>query len=524
MKRINGDMVCVRPGMIPGMSYGSYTYLEDMLRGGTIGVAHRRVYGILLEGDRAGYFYDENMLINMSDPDFCYYTDVIAEGLLANYYCPCCGVLVGDDGIVSEDGRHFCNEDHANVAHYFKCDVCGKWYLENEGYRDDNGFMCKPCFDEGGYVRCDFCHSIIANGDQFEVDGGTFCGEDCAEDSGYHKCCICGEWHYDAQMVHSRHAYMCRNCFTEEGFAICDDCGNFVLHVEEGNCGWYCDECISYHQKPSRHLRGYHDNPAILFNGYNIDGEEDITYFGLEIETDCGDNVRDYVNDLYEASEGETLFYMEHDGSLNNGVEIITQPMDWDHLQSFPFADIHKIANEYDFKSYLTNTCGLHIHFSRSPYADQDELFEAKLLYYFEKYQSKIEKIARRKYGEWCRPYPVTDDGEIPNRIDLINKVRDVKCDHDDRYHAVNLTNRNTIEIRVFKGTLNENTLLASVEFVKLVADYCYNHTIFQIQNEDFYDSVVGCTHRLSDFLDHILCGAIIPIDDPEADIAVVDE
>jgi hypothetical protein len=41
-----------------------------------------------------------------------------------------------------------------------------------------------------------------------------------------------------------------------------------------------------------------------------------------------------------------------------------------------------------------------------------------------------------------------------------------------DRYVALNLQNRNTIELRFFKGTLRPSTLKARLEAVHAVADY----------------------------------------------------
>lgn len=531
MKNIeNRDRIIVRPNLVDGGMYGRYTYLKGMVAPGRICRAKVTRNGMLtVEEDPYEFRYGESMFFNMEDPEFDIYTDFIGDCLMKNFTCPTCGKrLLDDDCIVTSDGLRFCNEEHAEEAGYRKCKYCGEWFPRWRFHSDfgNNVFVCNKCFEDQHLTQCESCGRIFLEDNALIIDGEIFCSETCANDCGFRQCISCGEWvcREDA-IISSDGESMCVTCFNRDGWAVCDDCGRFVHHTNRGRYGYYCDDCIDNHQPASCHLRGYHCGPEICFNGeYGYDEyDADRVYYGLEIETDNGEHIKDYVDNLYSVSEKESLFYMEHDGSLEDGVEIISQPMDWEHIQSFPFEKIHEVAKHYGFKSYNTRTCGLHIHFSRSPYADQGELFEAKLLYYFEKYQKQIEKIARRKYGQWCSPYPVTDDGEIPDHITLINKVRDIKCDHDDRYHAVNLTNSNTIEIRVFKGTLNENTIKASVEFVKLAADYCHTHTISEIQSDTFDDSIAGCSQRLADFINHVLKGNVIQIDDPEAGIELAD-
>ena len=56
-------------------------------------------------------------------------------------------------------------------------------------------------------------------------------------------------------------------------------------------------------------------------------------------------------------------------------------------------------------------------------------------------------------------------------------KVRD-KRDCSGRYQAVNLQNTNTVEFRVFRGTTNRVTLLASIEFVDALIMYCKSHEL----------------------------------------------
>jgi hypothetical protein len=55
----------------------------------------------------------------------------------------------------------------------------------------------------------------------------------------------------------------------------------------------------------------------------------------------------------------------------------------------------------------------------------------------------------------------------------------------DDRYTPVNLT-RNTIEFRIFKGTLKWETVLASIEFCEAVISYCTQYGASRLNDRDF--------------------------------------
>ena len=49
--------------------------------------------------------------------------------------------------------------------------------------------------------------------------------------------------------------------------------------------------------------------------------------------------------------------------------------------------------------------------------------------------------------------------------------LKKAKCSDHGRYSAVNLCNYNTIEFRLFRGTLKYNTLIATLQFVNTICD-----------------------------------------------------
>ena len=56
------------------------------------------------------------------------------------------------------------------------------------------------------------------------------------------------------------------------------------------------------------------------------------------------------------------------------------------------------------------------------------------------------------------------------------------------RYTAVNLLNSNTIEFRLFKGTLNFNTFIASLQFVMEISKYAKNTELKSIPITNWRD------------------------------------
>ena len=58
--------------------------------------------------------------------------------------------------------------------------------------------------------------------------------------------------------------------------------------------------------------------------------------------------------------------YIKHDGSIDEGFEIVTHPMSLDyHKNNMPWERIFEKALAMDYRSHQTSTCGLHIHVDR---------------------------------------------------------------------------------------------------------------------------------------------------------------
>jgi hypothetical protein len=169
-----------------------------------------------------------------------------------------------------------------------------------------------------------------------------------------------------------------------------------------------------------------------------------------------------------EFKELELVF--EHDGSLHNGFEIITQPMTMAYIKEHKddLEKMFKMLSKNGFASHDTTTCGLHVHFSRNYFADNEDKYLQKLTLFFETFKSELQVFSRRDNFRWCSF--ISDNYYSVDRRYLKSSVilKDYAKEHNNSNHgvAINLSSTNTIEIRIFKGTLKFETYMASVELV----------------------------------------------------------
>lgn len=211
------------------------------------------------------------------------------------------------------------------------------------------------------------------------------------------------------------------------------------------------------------------------FNYHKVSDEEEL-YLGIELEIDNGgekdDNAKMVIDFL-----GNQNVYCKHDGSLAQGFEIVTHPCTYDYHLGLAYEDLFKKLSNLGYRSHDVSTCGMHIHFNRN-YFGKDKLTQdlniSKLLYVFEKFWSKVVIIARRDSNHYARRYYLNKD-ETP--LDIYAKSK-----NSDKYGAINLQHKDTVEIRIFKGTLNYNTYISTIEFVDTIVKIIKNIDIYNIQ------------------------------------------
>lgn len=363
------------------------------------------------------------------------------------------------------------------------CEDCGEEFeLEDE---NDEETLCEDCKEN--YFYCGRCGDRFSNDEEHWSSSAEESYCEYCYDGLYTTCEYCGnEVSFDdANRVNGD--YYCRRCFCFH-FTYCEHCGQ-VIDIEESYYSesreeTLCEDCFRDRDGSSDYLHRYHDFDGRLKFYNHIDSntshDSNYLYLGVELETDSYDQRGEAADELYRHSNGERLFHMEQDSSLSNGIEIISMPCTLDyHRNSFPWAEISSTAREYGAKSNDVSTCGLHIHFNRSFIQGNEDYTTLKLLYVFEKFWESLVKFSRRKGDDW-KHYAQRYYDEFLPCYDPETKLYETR--RKGRYFAVNLRNENTIEIRLFKGTLKVSTILASLEMVDYLVRLCRDIGIKKLQ------------------------------------------
>ena len=194
-------------------------------------------------------------------------------------------------------------------------------------------------------------------------------------------------------------------------------------------------------------------------------------------------------DDSYEDDEH---IYIKSDSSLDDGFEIVSHPATLDyHLNEFPWEDITHCAIEQGYRSHQTSTCGLHVHVNRlslgDTRTDQEEVI-SRILYLVEAYWNELLKFSRRTesaMNRWASRY-----GYESTPKKLMDKAKSTY----NRYVAVNLCPHDTIEFRLFRGTLKLNTLYATIQLVNHICETALFLCDSEIQSLSWSDFVAKIT------------------------------
>lgn len=243
--------------------------------------------------------------------------------------------------------------------------------------------------------------------------------------------------------------------------------------------GWVCPTCYEIlqdeadreNEEEEPELYDYSFKPTPIFLPK---WTKDNLFLGVELETDTYDHSHDTkiaIDQLWNLSTIHSkAFYLKQDGSLDYGFEIVTHPATLQyHQECFPWQEITTIVTSCSGKSHNTRTCGLHIHFNVDFYGSntkEQNINTLKLLYLVERYWDRIATFSRRdsySLNQWAKRYRKQFSNWTPEKLQ-IEKY------NAPRNAAVNITNEDTLEVRVFRGTLHLPTILATIEFVDYLA------------------------------------------------------
>ncbi len=336
---------------------------------------------------------------------------------------------------------------------------------------------------------CTLCNREVPTDDLLEFADHLLC-PDCVTRYTT-ECQCCGERIWFADNAGSHSFPLCQDCY-DRHYTHCSSCG-CVLHVGDAyylddDDEPYCASCCHDRNEPQT-INDYNYKPDPIFYGT---GDR---FFGVELEIDgageCSSNAERILETAHR--NGLEYIYCKHDGSLEDGIEIVTHPMSpVFHQHEMPWQAILGKAVHLGYTSHQSGTCGLHVHVNRTAFGDteaeQDEVI-ARILYFFERHWEELLKFSRRtrcQLDRWAARYGYKDK---PKDI-----LEHAKKGSAGRYACVNLTNYHTIEFRIFRGTLKYNTLIATLQMVNHICDAAILLSDEDMRNLSWSDFMMGIT------------------------------
>lgn len=223
------------------------------------------------------------------------------------------------------------------------------------------------------------------------------------------------------------------------------------------------------------YILSYHAETETRFIGATRNAEKRTNqrFFGVELEIDGLNGDRyNLARRLMTDKKIKKAFNCHNDGSLENGIELVSQPISYHaHLHQIDYRQIIEIANEEGFEQRTKNG-GMHIHVSRMSFGNTIEERKrniGKVIYIYEKFEELFFRFTRRtkeKYDYWSTGF---DNISFKNFNQAYEHVWS-----RDRRSAINMRtdNYNTIEFRIFNSAESEQQVLAAIALIDCLCEY----------------------------------------------------
>ena len=138
-----------------------------------------------------------------------------------------------------------------------------------------------------------------------------------------------------------------------------------------------------------------------------------------------------------------------------------------------------KTCRDNKYKSYNTDTCGMHIHISRDNFTTLHLYKVLKLVYDNESLFLKLAQRPREQAEQWAK-FSVDDDLKYTAK----HKYK------SNRYEAINLNSGNTIEFRFLKGNLLLNRFYKNIEIILSIIHFCNDTSLLSITKQEYLNYI----------------------------------
>ena len=323
---------------------------------------------------------------------------------------------------------------------------------------------------------------------EHRFDGDDYC-EKCFEQ--HIGCCEnCGDNYYseDGVYIHDLGSDWCDSCACDQS-GYCDSCGNYysedVSFCSECDCCGGCCDCEETNRFFMRPIFKFFESATYKKN-------KSKRFVGVEIETETNRETNSDLRPTLEAFGLANKVEAKHDGSLNNGVEFITYPMNGDELYR-NIRNLCKVLNRNGYR--IETSCGLHIHFDAR---DLNEHDIERIYYVYHTFSDFLFEMVSpsRRTNNYCYKLPMHKKVGFPafkgHKLgDWNDATNSIVC---ERYNFLNLTNyfngrnnprvtKKTIEIRNHNGTLDSKKIINWIRINEALINWALKTDIKKIMS-----------------------------------------
>lgn len=249
----------------------------------------------------------------------------------------------------------------------------------------------------------------------------------------------------------------------------------------------------------------------LLFTGRPVKGRaRALSFYGTEIEMEQIKNPmvrRDDTADKYRAQVAALKMYCKHDGSLQNGFELVTHPRTYASWiqDSKAIKELLRCFRSEGMRSRDTGRCGIHFHTNLNSFENNWHIIRFGMFFHqnadFFYTASKRDPASCRKYA-WFAKHPAqwavsahsylagrrARFSEHPVAMRFVNQFSaQMVLDH---HAGVNITDH-TIEVRFWRGTMDFTSILRIMRFLEHLKEYTKSVGFQDLTIDKFFKWVV---------------------------------
>jgi len=304
----------------------------------------------------------------------------------------------------------------------------------------------------------------------------------------------------------------CFNC--RSSYTICEQCGrefmkSITLNNRDRNhlintklCPICYTDSIAIHNYTYQPYFIENHGEKDVHDKFLIGFEHEVANIGENSNSNLSKYVKKDIQDHCNINPAEFI-YAKHDGSIEThrgpGVEFVSYPFSWLYYKYLKRQKVFEVMfdsiGDRNFSGFHQK-CGVHIHVSKNVFT-QTHMYKFVSFFYQSENAEFIKKLSNRKKTKYCQfnlHKLISQEDKIlflknKKNYPLLEGLEDFLCSFatgfknakeqeklfKERYVAVNMTPKNTIEIRMFAGTQNANRFMGMLEFIFALYEYTKN-------------------------------------------------